>query len=283
MTRIFLGLLKLCRPKQWVKNIFVFAPLIFAGLFVNMNSITQAIIAFVLFSLASSATYILNDLKDIEKDRSHPTKSKTRPLAVGTVTPQQAKLLMGILYAILAISAFFQPYILSIILAYIVLNFAYSHYLKHQPVLDIFTIAIGFVLRVYAGAVAIAVPVSGWMFITTLCLALYLAAIKRRQELTSHGTTSRKALEKYSLDLLNRYAEMSAIGALLFYSIFVVTERPELIITIPVVLFGMFRYWYITDINNEGESPTDAVFSDAQLLFTGLIWGVACIYGIWSH
>lgn len=283
MTQIFWGLLKLCRPKQWVKNIFVFAPLIFAGLFLDFTSIKQAFIAFILFSLASSATYVLNDLKDIEKDRLHPTKSKTRPLAAGIVSPKQAKILMGIIYIILGISALFQPYILVIILAYILINFAYSHYLKHQAVLDIFTIAIGFVLRVYAGAVAIAVPVSSWMFITTLCLALYLAAIKRRQELISHGSTSRKALEKYSLDLLNRYAEMSSIGALLFYSIYVVSERPELVITIPLVIFGMFRYWYITDINNEGESPTDAVFSDAQLLATGLIWGIACIYGIWTH
>ncbi|WP_368571980.1 decaprenyl-phosphate phosphoribosyltransferase [Acinetobacter junii] len=280
MSATFWGLIKLCRPKQWIKNAFVLAPLLFSGLFTQLNSIIYAFLAMILFCIASSATYILNDLKDIEKDRLHPVKSKTRPLALGSVQPKQAKILMAILYVILGLSSIWFYKVVVIIFSYILLNFAYSHYLKHQPVLDIFTIAIGFVLRVYAGAVAIDVPVSGWMFITTLCLALYLASIKRRQELNSHGISSRKALESYSLYLLNRYAEMSAIGALLFYSIFVMSTRPELIITIPLVIFGMFRYWYITDIYNEGESPTDAILSDKQLIFTGSLWLIACIYGL---
>ncbi|KXZ62234.1 decaprenyl-phosphate phosphoribosyltransferase [Acinetobacter venetianus] len=280
MSSTFWGLIKLCRPKQWIKNLFVLAPLLFAGLFTDFNSIISALTAMLLFCIASSATYILNDLKDIEKDRLHPQKSKTRPLASGAVIPKQAKILMFAFYIFLAISSFFFPLILAVIVSYLLLNFLYSHYLKHQPVLDIFTIAIGFVLRVYAGAVAINVPVSSWMFITTLCLALYLASIKRRQELTAHGVTSRKSLESYSLYLLNRYAEMSAIGALLFYSIFVMSERPKLVITIPLVIFGMFRYWYITDIHNEGESPTDAILSDKQLLITGSLWIITCIYGL---
>lgn len=280
MSATFLGLVKLCRPKQWVKNAFVLAPLLFAGLFNQLDSILHALIATILFCIASSATYILNDLKDIEKDRLHPTKSQTRPLASGIVQPQHAKILMVFLYTILLIAAIFYPKIIAVIASYLFLNFLYSHYLKHQPVLDIFTIAIGFVIRVYAGAVAIQVPVSGWMFITTLCLALYLASIKRKQELNTHGVTSRKALEGYSLYLLNRYAEMSAIGALLFYSIFVMSERPELVITIPLVIFGMFRYWYITDIHNEGESPTDAILSDKPLLLTGCLWIVSCVYGL---
>ncbi|KXO84272.1 phosphoribose diphosphate--decaprenyl-phosphate phosphoribosyltransferase [Acinetobacter venetianus] len=280
MSSTFWGLIKLCRPKQWIKNLFVLAPLLFAGLFTDFNSIISAFTAMLLFCIASSATYILNDLKDIEKDRLHPQKSKTRPLASGAVIPKQAKILMFAFYIFLTISSFFFPLILAVIVSYLLLNFLYSHYLKHQPVLDIFTIAIGFVLRVYAGAVAINVPVSSWMFITTLCLALYLASIKRRQELTAHGVTSRKSLESYSLYLLNRYAEMSAIGALLFYSIFVMSERPKLVITIPLVIFGMFRYWYITDIHNEGESPTDAILSDKQLLITGSLWIITCIYGL---
>lgn len=280
MSATFWGLIKLCRPKQWIKNAFVLAPLLFSGLFTELNSIIYAFLAMILFCIASSATYILNDLKDIEKDRLHPVKSKTRPLASGAVIPKQAKILMFAFYIFLAISSFFFPLILAVIVSYLLLNFLYSHYLKHQPVLDIFTIAIGFVLRVYAGAIAINVPVSSWMFITTLCLALYLASIKRRQELTAHGVTSRKSLESYSLYLLNRYAEMSAIGALLFYSIFVMSERPKLVITIPLVIFGMFRYWYITDIHNEGESPTDAILSDKQLLITGSLWIITCIYGL---
>lgn len=283
MSTQLLGLVQLCRPKQWIKNSFVLAPLLFAGLFTNLHSVQQALIAMLLFCVASSATYIVNDLKDIEKDRLHPVKSKTRPLATGHVSVHAAKILLAVLYVLIIAAAFWQPAVCMILACYLLLNLAYSSYLKHQPVLDIFTIAIGFVLRVYAGAVALSVPVSSWMFITTLCLALYLAAIKRRQELSTHGATSRKALEGYSVGLLDRYAEMSAIGALLFYSIFVVTSRPELVLTIPLVIFGMFRYWYITDIQQQGESPTDAIFSDLQLILTGLAWVIACVYGVWSH
>lgn len=283
MSSQLLGLIQLCRPKQWIKNSFVLAPLLFAGLFTNSHSVQQAFIAMLLFCVASSATYIVNDLKDIEKDRLHPIKSKTRPLAAAKVSTKAAKILLITLYIILIAAAFWQLAVCIIITGYLLLNLAYSSYLKHQPVLDIFTIAIGFVLRVYAGAVALSVPVSSWMFITTLCLALYLAAIKRRQELGTHGTTSRKALEGYSVGLLDRYAEMSAVGALLFYSIFVVSSRPELVLTIPLVIFGLFRYWYITDIQQQGESPTDAIFSDLQLILTGLAWVIACVYGVWSH
>lgn len=280
-VQLLFGLIKLVRPKQWIKNAFVFAPLLFSGLFLNWLSVQQAIVVALLFCLASSATYILNDLKDIEKDRLHPTKSKTRPLASGVVQPIHAKFLMGTFYLILALAAIFYLHMMLVIAAYLLLNIVYSHYLKYQPVLDIFTIAAGFVLRVYAGAVAIAVPISSWMFITTLCLALYLASIKRRQELNLTGIASRKTLEQYSLSLLNRYAEMSAIGALLFYSIFVMSEKPSLIVSIPLVLFGIFRYWYITDIHHQGESPTDTLLYDKQMLTTAFLWVIVCIYGLW--
>lgn len=283
IKQLIFGLIQLMRPKQWIKNTFVFAPLLFAGLYLNLENIKQTIITALLFCVASSATYILNDLKDIEKDRLHPKKSKTRPLASGLAQPSKAKALMFILYLILIAATFLYTSIVLVIFAYLLLNFAYSFYLKHQPVLDIFTIASGFVLRVYAGALAINVPISSWMFITTLCLALYLASIKRRQELALSGTASRQTLEKYSLYLLNRYAEMSAIGALLFYSIFVMSEKPALITSIPLVLFGMFRYWYITDINNEGESPTDSILSDKQMLLTALLWVCTCVHGLWPQ
>jgi 4-hydroxybenzoate polyprenyltransferase len=148
-------------------------------------------------------------------------------------------------------------------------------------VLDIFTIALGFVLRVYAGAMALSVPVSSWMFITTLCLALYLAAVKRRQELSQSGSDGRQVLEKYTVSLVDRYAEMSATGALLFYSMFVMSARPELVITVPLVLFGLFRYWYVVEALDGGESPTDALLSDAQLLLAVVLWVTACAWAIW--
>lgn len=275
------GLIKLMRPRQWIKNAFVLAPLLFSGAFADPASVGQALLAMLLFCVASSATYTVNDLKDIERDRRHPTKSRKRPLAAGTVTVPAALALLVVLYGVLVWGWFVQPGVILVILAYVVLNLAYSFVLKHQPVLDIFTIAIGFVLRVYAGAQALAVPVSSWMFVTTLCLALYLASVKRRQELSQSGAEGREVLERYTVALVNRYAEMSATGALLFYSMFVMSTRPELVITVPVVLFGLFRYWYVVEKLDGGESPTDALLSDWPLIATVLAWTGACLWALW--
>ncbi|MCC2606099.1 decaprenyl-phosphate phosphoribosyltransferase [Planctobacterium marinum] len=275
-----LAMLKLMRPKQWIKNSFVIAPLIFSGLFTQTDAILQAAIAMLLFCLGSSATYVLNDYNDIESDRKHPSKSKTRPLASGTVSPGQAKVLMALLYGSVALAYFWQPAVVMVIVAYLLLNMAYTFYLKYQPVLDIFTIAIGFVLRVYAGAVALAVPLSSWMFITTLSLALYLAAIKRRQELAKSGEKARSVLRFYNTQLIDKYAEMSATCALLFYSLYVISDQPDMVFTIPFVLFGLFRYWYVVELNEEGESPTDALFKDTQIQLTIIAWVIACAYAL---
>ena len=266
------------RPKQWIKNGFVLAPLVFTGEFLNPAAIRHALLATALFCIASSATYIINDMRDIERDRLHPKKSKTRPLAAGTISLHTASMLLIALYAVLVCGWFLAPNVVLVIAAYMLLNLAYTFVLKNQPVVDIFTIAIGFVLRVYAGAVALDVPVSSWMFITTLCLALYLAAIKRRQELTHSGSEGRKVLQQYSVSLIDRYAEMSATGALLFYSMFVMSSKPELTPTIPLVHFGLFRYWFVVESLDGGESPTDALFADWQLLLTMLAWVLTCAW-----
>lgn len=278
---ILIGLVKLMRPKQWVKNGFVLAPLIFSGMFLVASSVLDALLAMLLFSLASSITYIINDYHDIEHDRKHPVKSKKRPLASGQVSKFHALVLLCVLCGVLLLGYFQQPSVVLVILAYLILNLAYTFYLKHQPVIDIFTIAIGFVLRVYAGAVALSVPVSSWMFVTTLCLALYLAAVKRRQELTQNSREGREVLEHYSVSLVDRYAEMSATGALLFYSLFVMTARPEMVITIPFVLYGLFRYWFVVESLDGGESPTDALLSDWQLMLTVLIWVGVSAWSLW--
>lgn len=275
------GMLALMRPRQWVKNAFVFAPLIFAGEFLKLESIEKVALAALIFCVASSATYILNDLSDIERDRRHPKKSQTRPLASGLVSVPQAITLLLVLYAVLLAAWFVMPAVLYVVLGYLLLNLAYTFVLKHQPVIDIFTIAIGFVLRVYAGAMALSVPVSSWMFVTTLCLALYLAAVKRGQELASNGSESREVLQHYTPALLDRYAEMAATGALLFYSLFVMTARPALVMTIPLVLYGLYRYWFIVESKDAGESPTDALLSDWQLLLTVAVWGVVSAVSIW--
>lgn len=278
---VFLSVLKLIRVKQWIKNGFVLAPLLFTGEFVDPEAIRSALLAAILFCVASSATYIVNDLRDIEKDRLHPKKSKSRPLASGAISTSQAFFVLVILYLILIIGWFFTPKVILVIGSYICLNLAYTFFLKNQPVIDIFTIALGFVLRVLAGAVALAVPVSGWMFVTTLCLALYLAAVKRGQELSLVGTEGRNVLKKYTKSLVDKYAEMSATCALVFYSMFVMASRHELVVTVPLVLFGLFRYWYVVDVLDGGESPTDALLSDLPLLLTIFAWGALCIWALW--
>jgi 4-hydroxybenzoate polyprenyltransferase len=198
------------------------------------------------------------------------------------VSVAAALFLLMLLYLVLIAGWFVSPTVVNVIFGYLVLNIAYTFILKHKPVVDIFTIALGFVLRVLAGAVALSVPVSGWMFVTTLCLALYLAAVKRSQELSQRGSEGRSVLKKYSKPLVDRYAEMSATCALVFYSMFVMASRQELIITVPLVLFGLFRYWYVVEVLDGGESPTDALLSDKLLLLTVVLWGVACIWAYWA-
>ena len=275
------GLAILVRPKQWIKNVFVLAPLVFAGEFLQADAVRQALLATLLFCVAASACYIVNDLHDIERDRRHPTKSKSRPLAAGIVPVCTALVLLAVLYGVLVWAWLVAPKVMPVIGSYLALNFAYTYVLKHEPVVDIFTIAIGFVLRVYAGAMALAVSVSGWMFVTTLCLALFLASVKRLQELKQSGSDGREVLEKYSVALVTRYAEMSATGALVFYSMFVMSAKPQLMVTVPLVLFGLFRYWYVVEGQDGGESPTDVLLADWQLLLTVVLWIGACGWVLW--
>lgn len=273
--------LALLRPRQWVKNAFVLAPLIFTGGFLEPSLVVEAMVAVGLFCVGASAVYVLNDLTDLERDRRHPVKARTRPLAAGQVSVPTAMALLGLLYAVLAIGWWQRPAVTHVLVGYVVLNLAYTFALKHQPVIDIFVIAIGFVLRVYAGAEALSVPVSGWMFVTTLCLALYLAAVKRRQELTTRGTDGREVLDSYSVTLVDKYAEMSATGALVFYSMFVMSSKPQLLLTVPIVLFGLFRYWYVVEALGGGESPTDALLADWQLMLAAVVWAGACAWALW--
>lgn len=268
------ALIRLLRPRQWIKNSFVFAPLIFAGLFMDPAAIVRALLAALLFCVAASAVYILNDIADIELDRAHPGSKRLRPLAAGTVTPLQAWIFFAALVALLVAAALAWPATGLVILLYLGVNVAYSFRLKHVPVVDLFCIASGFVLRILVGALAVGVPLSSWMLITTLCLALFLAALKRRQELATSGASARRVLGSYSVALLDRYAELAGTSALLFYGLFVIEIQPSLALSIPLVLFGLFRYWYIADTIGGGESPTDALWSDAPLALTIITWGI---------
>ncbi len=273
-------MLALLRPREWSKNIFVLAPLVFAGAFHRVDALCHAGLAFALFCIAASAVYILNDLHDIAEDRAHPVKAKTRPLAAGELSQRSAIVILMLLYVLLGLGCLVLPQASVIVVGYVLLNVAHTYMLKLQPVIDIFSIAIGFMLRVYAGAEAIAVPVSSWMFVTTLCLALYLASIKRRQELKWAGGTGRAVLQHYTAPLLDRFAQMAATGALIFYSLFVMSTRPQLVVTIPFVLFGLFRYQWLVEVREAGESPADALLGDWPLLLTVLFWLGMCAYAV---
>ena len=160
---------------------------------------------------------------------------------------------------------------------YLALNLAYSVALKHVPVVDLFALAMSFLLRVYAGGIALGVPVSFWMFVTTLSVALYLAALKRRQELVLQAD-ARPVLTGYTVELLDDYAMLAAASAFVFYGQFVYTIRPALLPTVPLVLFGFFRYRYLVEACGEGESPTDTFLADPFLVATALLWLAWCVW-----
>jgi 4-hydroxybenzoate polyprenyltransferase len=204
-----------------------------------------------------------------------------RPLAAGEVSASQARAVLSVLLVAIAVGLAFIPDIAPGIVAYLGVNVAYSLRLKHVPVVDLFCVGSGFMLRVWVGAVAIGVPLSSWMLITTLCLALYLASVKRHQELAQNGSHGRSVLDAYSLPLLQRYTEVAAIGTFVFYGLYVTEVRPDLAITIPLVLFGIFRYSFIVETRGKGESPADALWSDPPLAATVLAWAALCVLVIY--
>jgi len=278
LSKLVSDLINLARLRQWIKNGFVFVPLIFSGQFINFESIKYSAFAVIIFCLTSSLVYILNDIFDVAEDRLHPIKSRTRPIASGDLSVFQALILFFIFFSLVLTGLFIFPRLIAPILIYLLLNLSYNLWLKQQPVLDIFCVATGFVLRILAGTIVLNTNMSTWLFITAFSLALFLGSIKRRQELMNIGAISRSNLKNYSADLIDRYAEMSATGALVFYSMFVISERPELAKTIPFVIFGIFRYWYIVEKEKKGESPVDALLNDYQLLIAVGIWLLLSAY-----
>jgi 4-hydroxybenzoate polyprenyltransferase len=280
------ALVRLLRPRQWIKNGFVFAPLVFSGSFVRRAAVIDTVVAAALFCVAASLVYVFNDLRDLAADRAHPVKRYSRPLASGEVSIGQAYAVMAGLTLVLLTGLLVDPATTGVIWLYVLLNVAYTIKLKTVPVVDLFALAGGFVLRVQAGATALSLLISPWMLITTLCLALYLAAVKRRDELAGAGDGSRAVLRLYTTALLDRFAERASLAAMVFYGLFVVAVRPELALTIPLVLFGMFRYSYVVDRAGAGESPTDVLWRDRPLAITVVAWAALCaflLWRTWSH
>ncbi|SMB99514.1 4-hydroxybenzoate polyprenyltransferase [Thermanaeromonas toyohensis ToBE] len=270
------------RPKQWIKNTFIFAPLIFSRHLLEASLALRTLQTFVLFCLVSGAIYLLNDIADRERDRLHPRK-RLRPVAAGLVSPWQAgvfALLLLILGLIWAFRLGWQ--VGSYTLAYAGQAMLYSLYLKHLVIIDVFLVALGFVLRVLTGASAIQVNVSAWLLASVTLLALFLALCKRRQELgcLEQAVKHRASLAEYSLPLLDQLITIVTSSTVVIYALYTSlgSENQYLMLTIPLVLFGLCRYLYLLHHHQGGGEPETLIFQDKPLGATIVLWVVACLF-----
>lgn len=266
--------LRLLRVKQWSKNVFVFSALLFSLNIVQPEHIYRSVIGFFLFCLVSSCVYILNDYADREADRAHPSK-RHRPLASGRLSPASALAVGGLLLALSLTAAFrFDVLFGLLLLSYFAINVGYSFWLKHIVIVDIMTIALGFVLRAIGGALIIDVRVTPWFLLCIMLLALFLAIGKRRHEMMllheQKLDAQRRVLAEYSLPLLDQMNGMVTSAILLSYALFTFTSdnSVHLMWTLPFVLYGMFRYLYLIHIRKKGGAPDDLLFEDKQILAT---------------
>lgn len=287
-VNLFLSL----RPSQWTKNLIVFAGLLFGGRLLDARAVAQACAAFAIFCVLSGVVYLVNDLVDRDADRRHPTK-RYRPIASGAVPPSTALALAAALaVAALAGAWSLRPQFALVSVVYLALLALYSGPLKHVVIIDVLTIAVGFVLRAAAGAVAINVPISHWLLILTILLALFLALSKRRHELVllaNDATHHRPILGEYSPYLLDQMIAVVTASTLISYVIY--TVSPETVekfqtdwlgLTLPFPLYGIFRYLYLVHQKEGGGSPSDMLLNDRPLLICVALWAVAVaaiIYG----
>lgn len=296
---------KSARPAQWVKNIVVFAPIVFSGFLLVPGSFARVVFIFVLFCLLSSAVYILNDLIDIKSDQEHPFKKK-RPIASGKLHPAVAvTVLLSLLVGSLTLGYLMSSFVYVFMMTYLVMNVLYSLWWKRVAILDVFVIAAGFVIRVYTGAFVINVHMDVWFLLTVVSASLFLAVGKRRSEMTLLAglpgglAKSRKSLAQYTPALLDSYTSMFANTTWLTYALFSFlhpTFQPEgkvltlfsllprtlivdkwLMGTVPLVIYGVMRYMQLIYEESKGESPHKVLMSDKTLLSVVGVWGVMVI------
>lgn len=276
------------RPRQWTKNVIIFAALFFSHHLFDRDFLINSFIAFVVFCFISGVVYILNDLVDLEQDKNHPIKSK-RPLASGELKPVPAIVLGVIIMVAALVVAFRLNYSFGlIVVSYLALQVLYSFYLKHQVILDVFSVAAGFVLRVVAGAAVIQVPISTWLLICTILLALFLAMSKRRHELIlleENAVHHRKILYEYSPYFLDQMISVVTSSTVLAYALYTMSEETvkkfhtdNLKLTIPFVIYGIFRYLYLIHQKNEGGSPERILLTDKPLIINILLYGLVVGY-----
>jgi 4-hydroxybenzoate polyprenyltransferase len=281
------GLFLSLRPKQWIKNGALFTPLLFSQNLFNKPLFFKTLEAFVLFCLLTGSVYIINDLKDLNEDRLHPVKRK-RPLASGMLNP----ILAGALALVFLIVSLLGGWVISlpffkVLGAYLLLQVFYTFFLKYQVILDIFSIAAGFVLRVVAGGLAIGVQLSPWLFICTTLLSLFLAMAKRRHELVilkEGAIEHRQILKEYSPYLLDQMMGVVTATTVMSYALYTISEETiakfqttNLIFTLPFVLYGIFRYLYLVHQKVEGGRPEETLLTDRPLLLTVVGWTITVL------
>jgi len=285
--RILIALLRLARPAQWVKNIFVFTALIFSGLALEPASVAAALIAFAAFSMASSAIYFLNDYKDMEEDRLHPVKCN-RPLASGRLPRAVGPIGALVLATTATLLAGWQlgPVSAGILLTYLAMNAAYSLGLKNLVIIDVLIIAAGFVLRILVGAAAIARLPSTWLILCAVTVSLFLGFTKRRAELNALGDDAsrhRRVLAHYSAAFLDQAIAIVTAATVVCYILYTVDDHTVgmvgsrlMLLSVPLVLYGIFRYLYLVYHDRSGGDPTRTVFTDVPMLLTGALWSTLC-------
>jgi len=278
-------IVKSLRPKQWTKNLFIFAALVFSKNLFNLPLLIETSLAFFIFCLLSGCVYIVNDLADLESDKKHPLKSQ-RPLASGKLKFSEA---VGALIILVPVSLGFSfymgmPFFLTA-LGYLFLQLAYSFLLKHIIILDVLSVACGFILRVVAGAMAIQVKISPWLLICTILLALFLALSKRRHELIlleEGAQDHRKILKEYSPYLLDQMISVVTASTVMAYALYTMSGETikkfgtkNLIFTIPFVLYGIFRYLYLIHQKKAGGNPESILLTDKPLIIAIILWIIA--------
>ncbi|MBN1466361.1 decaprenyl-phosphate phosphoribosyltransferase [candidate division KSB1 bacterium] len=272
------------RPKQWIKNFFIFAGLFFSRNMSDLSLMLDVTIGFLLFCLAASAIYIFNDIIDIPRDKNHPKKSK-RPLAAGKLSIIKAGLAsLSLITVALTCSFSLDEKFALILLAYSAMNILYSIKIKQVVILDILFIAFGFILRVLAGVTLAGVYPSDWLIICSMTLALFLGFTKRRQELVfqSSDTTSRSVLSEYSVSFLDQMIAVVTACTVMSYALYTVSPETvarfhtrNLVMTVPFVLYGIFRYFYLIHKKGHGEDPTLLLLNDKPTLVNLLLWLVS--------
>lgn len=278
----FYYLLKSMRPAQWTKNGFVFAGLIFSRSFLEFTPVIKTILAFIIFSIVSGSVYIINDVIDREKDKLHPVKSR-RPIASGKVKPYEA-VLFSIVLAVIALilSLQLERLFLVIIASYLSISILYSIKLKNVIILDVLVIASGFVLRTIGGALAIRVFISPWLIVCTTLLALFLALNKRKNELltmSADAVNHRKTLEEYTSELIGQMLSVITSATVMSYLLYTFNSGKSqyIMLTVPFVLYGIFRYQYLVSVKDMGGNPEIMLLKDKPLLLNLILWVISCI------